>query len=100
LGTTIKCHHCGTYNVDVAYCEHCHELIDVAKRRELEQTEAQQRRTDSEQQEKEKITATLDRYRNHKYLPVRLLAGLSYYTWAAIMAIGAFLAWLIAMVAA
>ncbi len=100
MAKTIKCHNCGTYNVDLEYCSQCNVLIDFAKRRQLEQKEAENQRSEKEQLETKKITEVIDKYRNHRYFLVRLLAGISYYTWAAVMAIGAFIAWLISMIAA
>lgn len=96
----IKCPNCGTYNQNVDYCAHCNTLINFEKRREIEFQKLKQKRTLYEQQDEAKSFQWIETYKNHRYLLVRFFAYIMYSIWAAVMAIGTFIAWLFTMIAA
>lgn len=100
MGTTIKCYKCGTYTVDSDYCSSCNTLINHAKRRALERETAEKRRTEIQNEEAKETDAFIEKYRNHKFLIVRFFAEIVYYVWVIVMAIGAFIAWVVSMIAA
>lgn len=96
----IKCPNCGTYNENVDYCTNCNTLINFKKRREIEFKKSEEKRAHNEQQDDEKSFQWIEKYKNHKFLLVRIVAYAIYSIWAAVMAIGTFIAWLFTMIAA
>lgn len=96
----IKCPNCGTYNDNVDYCINCGTLINFKKRRELEFEKSEKRRAFNEREDKKKSFKWIEKYKTHKYLVVRVFAYVIYSVWAAVMAIGTFIAWLFTMIAA
>lgn len=99
--STIKCSNCGHFNTNRDYCENCGELINPKLKRKL----ADQKRVENRQEEernrvKSNFELFIERNRNHKNIFIRLFFQLLYGIWFIIMAIGAFIAWLFAAVAA
>jgi ribosomal protein L37E len=97
----IKCGNCGTFNTNKDYCENCGALINPKLKRE----KSDQKRIDDREEEdrnrvKGKFELFIERNRNHKNILIRLFFQLLYGIWFIVMAIGAFIAWLFAAVAA
>lgn len=91
----VKCNNCGVFTKNADYCSNCGALISYEKIREKEVE------TIKEQKLKETIKPSLlDRMKNDDRAFVRLLGYVLYVVWVPFMAIGAFLAWLIAAIAA
>ncbi|MGF1557352.1 hypothetical protein [Paucihalobacter sp.] len=96
----IKCPNCGTYNENVDYCTNCNTLINFKKRREIEFKKSEKKRAHNEQQDQENSLKWIEKYKNHRFLLVRVFAYIIYSIWAAVMAIGTFIAWLFTIIAA
>lgn len=96
----IKCPNCGTFNTNKDYCSNCGTLINFKIRRELERQKSEKRRQQYHQEDKKTRFSLVEKYKNHRFFVVRIFGYLLYYVWSAVMAIGAFIAWLFAMTAA
>lgn len=96
----IKCPKCGTFNENLDYCSNCGTLINFKKRREIEHQKSEKRRQLFHEQDEKTSFAAVDKYKNHRFFLVRVFGYIIYYVWTAVMAIGAFIAWLFAMTAA
>lgn len=97
----IKCSNCGTFNTNKDYCENCGELINPKLKREISnQKRLEQQEEDERNRVKGKFELFIERNRNHKNIFIRLFFQLLYGIWFIVMAIGAFIAWLFAAVAA
>jgi len=97
----IKCSNCSTFNTNKDYCENCGELINrKLKREKSDQKRIHDREEKDRNREKGKFELFIERNRNHKNIFIRLLFQFLYGIWFLVMAIGAFIAWLFAAVAA
>ncbi len=96
----IKCPNCGIYNTDRDYCKNCNTLLSYEKIRELEYAEEEKEREERERISEEKFPSFYDKYKDHRYLIVRLLAKTSRSIWLGFLAVGILLAWIIAAIAA
>ena len=97
----IKCSNCGTFNTNRDYCENCGALINPKlKREKSDQKRIDDREKEERNREKGQFELFIDRNRNHKNIIIRLFFQLIYGIWFIVMAIGAFIAWLFAAVAA
>lgn len=97
----IKCSNCGTFNTNSDYCENCGALINPKLKREKSD---QKRHDDREEEDRNRVKGKfelfIERNLNHKFILIRLFFQLLYGIWFVVMAIGAFIAWLFAAVAA
>lgn len=97
----IRCSQCGTFNVNTDHCTACGALLSVVKQRELVR---EQRDKEIARIEKEKGPSKAEQYiskmRNHRFMVVRIISEVIYMGWVVAMAIGAFIAWLIAAIVA
>ncbi|GGG35130.1 hypothetical protein [Bizionia arctica] len=96
---TIKCPSCGIYNTDNDYCEHCGEVLNYKIRRELAIKKEKEERL-KQDASKKKEPSFFEKYGNHRFLLIRIIAKIFRSIWLAFMAIGMFIAWLISAVAA
>lgn len=96
----IKCPNCGIYNVNRDYCSKCNTVLSYKKRRELEYQNEQKARLERRRLEKENNPSFFEKYEDHRFLLVRILVKVLKSIGVAIMAVGMFIAWLIATVSA
>ncbi|WP_339611350.1 hypothetical protein [uncultured Planktosalinus sp.] len=95
----IKCPKCGFFNTNSDYCIKCGTLINPKLKRSLEN----QKRAAEEKEkaaQKSKFGLFIERNRTHKNIFIRLFFQFIYGIWFVVMAIGAFIAWLFAAIAA
>ncbi len=95
----IKCPNCGVFNTNRDYCENCGHLISYQKKRELKIKEAKQERVKEALHEIENPNLA-ERLKKHPNIFYKTLGWVIYSVVAVVSAIGAGLAWFIAMVAA
>lgn len=95
----VKCPNCGVFNTNREYCKNCNTLISDEKKREIKAAEVKQEQIDEaiEELENPNLGERLKKSNNVFY---RIIGWLIYSVVTVVSAIGAGLAWLIAMVAA
>ncbi|MDX1272179.1 TFIIB-type zinc ribbon-containing protein [Bizionia paragorgiae] len=100
VSRNIKCPNCGVYNKNRDYCSECGTVLSYQKRRELAYKKEQEDRLKRQRIEKENNPSFFEKYENHRFWIVRAVVKVFKSIYMAIMAIGMFIAWLIATVAA
>ncbi|EGV43729.1 zinc ribbon domain-containing protein [Bizionia argentinensis JUB59] len=100
MASQIKCPNCGIYNTNAEYCTNCGTLLSHIKRRELAYAEEEKNRKERERIRKEKSPSLYQKYKNHKFLIVRVFVKVMHSIWMAFMAIGMFIAWLVSSIVA
>lgn len=95
----IKCSECGVFNTDKEYCENCGALISYKKKQELK-AEKVRKETLADAVEEIEQTNFVKRLKEHPNFLLRIIGWCLYSVWFVITAIGMFLAWCIAMLAA
>lgn len=100
MASQIKCPNCGVYNTNQDYCTNCGTLLSYQKRRELAFAQDEKDRKERERIQKEKSPPFIEKYGNHRFLIVRILAKIIHSIWLGFMAIGMFIAWLISTIVA
>ena len=95
----VKCPNCGVFNTNREYCKNCNTLISDEKKREIKAAEVKQEQINEaiEELENPNLAERLKKSNNVFY---RIIGWLIYSVVTVVSAIGAGLAWLIAMVAA
>jgi ribosomal protein L37E len=95
----IKCPNCGVFNTNKEYCENCGELISHQKKREIkaEAVKQEQIKEAIHDIENPNLVERLKKSPNAFY---RAVGWVLYSVITVVIAIGAGLAWIIAMVAA
>lgn len=97
----IKCPNCGFFNTNSDYCIKCGTLINPKLKRALEnQKRAAEQKEKEMAGQKSKFGLFIERNRTHKNIFIRLFFQFIYGVWFVVMAIGAFIAWLFAAIAA
>jgi ribosomal protein L37E len=96
----IKCPNCGTFNTNAEYCKNCNTPLSYKKRRELEHAKETDERRERERIQSEKEPSFYIKYKDHRFLLVRIIVKAVYSIWMAFVAIGMFIAWLITAIAA
>lgn len=97
----IRCSKCGVFNVNIDYCEACGNLLSVVKQREIVRAERDEQILKAELERKpSRFELYVQKMRNHRFWIVRIFFELIYTTWVIAMAIGAFIAWLVAIIVA
>ncbi|MEX2350753.1 MAG: hypothetical protein WD554_07725 [Flavobacteriaceae bacterium] len=97
----IKCPNCGYFNTNRDHCKQCGALINPKLKRELQDQKRTEDREEKEKsRERSKLGLFIEKNRRHKNVFIRLLFQGVYGIWFIVMAIGAFIAWLFAAVAA
>ncbi|MGB1043081.1 MAG: hypothetical protein ACPGU6_06785 [Tenacibaculum sp.] len=95
----IKCPNCGVFNTNKEYCENCNTLISHEKKRDLKE-EAYKQSLIKEAKEKLNNPNLAERLKKHPFFLYRVVGWILYSAFLVVSAIGALLAWFIAMVAA
>lgn len=95
----IKCPNCGVFNTNKDYCENCGHLISYQKKREIKVEEVKQKRINEAKHEIENPNLA-ERLKKHPNLFFKAVGWVLYSVITVVSAIGAGLAWFIAMVAA
>ena len=97
--TNIRCNDCGVFTQNSDNCKQCGKVISYKKQQELKRQQQESQRIAIE---KHKIDnpGFVERMKKHPFVLYRLIGWLLYSTFLVISAIGAGLAWFIAMVAA
>lgn len=97
----VRCSKCGVFNVNSDHCEACGNLLSVVKQREIVRAERDEQILKAELEKKpSRFELYVQKMRNHRFWIVRVFFELIYTTWVIAMAIGAFIAWLVAMIVA
>lgn len=97
----IKCLECGKLNHNRDYCEKCGNLINISKKRELEQQKRnEQKILDKKNKKPSKIESFFERTKNHPNFLVRTSAKMLYSIWWVVMIIGGILAWIAGAISA
>lgn len=100
MGTRIiKCPNCGTFNKNLDYCELCNTLLSHQKKIEIKKAAIKQKQIDEAVYDLENPNLA-ERLKNHPNLFYKIFGWLLYSAIVVVSAIGAGLAWFIAMVAA
>lgn len=95
----IKCPNCGVFNTNKEYCEKCNTLISHEKKRDLKE-KAYKETLINEAKEKLNNPNLAERLKKHPFFLYRIVGWVLYSAFLVVSAIGALLAWFIAMVAA
>lgn len=95
----IKCQKCGIFNTNREYCKNCNTLISDAKKREIKEEKIKQKEIDEAIYELEHPNLA-ERLKKHPFFLYKFFGWILYSAIMIVSAIGAGLAWFIAMVAA
>lgn len=95
----IKCPNCGVFNTNAEYCKNCGELISHQKKIALKEEKIKQEQIEEVIYDMENPNLA-ERLKKHKNPFYRAVGWLMYSVIMVVSAIGAGLAWFIAMVAA
>ncbi|MFD2566239.1 hypothetical protein [Pseudotenacibaculum haliotis] len=95
----IKCSQCGVFTSNADYCENCGELISYVKKVELKEEKQKQQRIEKARWEMQNPN-WVERLKKHPFIPYRIVGLLLYSAFVIVSAIGAAVAWFLAMVAA
>ncbi len=97
----IRCSQCGTFNVNREHCENCGALLSVVKQRELLRQERVKAVREIEAEKgPSKIELYIKKMQNHRFWLVRAVFEVVYIGWVIAMAIGGFIAWIVAAILA
>lgn len=100
INRNVKCPNCGVYNKNKEYCSECGTLLSYEKRRELAYKKEQEDRLERRRVEKENNPSFFEKHENNRFWVVRAFVKAIKSVWMAFMAVGMFIAWLIAAIAA
>ena len=89
-----KCLNRGTWNNDEKYCTNCGSPIDP---KEIKRLDDEKKRIEEENKPKDKFDLFVEKMKNHQSIFVRILYKIGYSIGMVFTAIGAFLAWMVAM---
>lgn len=95
----VKCSNCGVFNTNKDYCENCGTLISHEKKMALKTAQVKQQQV-AEEIYKIKNPNFVTRLRQHPNFIARCLGWLLYSVITVVSAIGAAIAWVVAMIAA
>lgn len=96
----IKCPNCGVFNTNAEYCKNCNTPLSYKKRRELSYAKEAKERLERERQEEKESPSFFVKYKDHRFLLVRIFVKVIHSIWTAFIAIGMFIAWLFTAIAA
>ena len=100
MASHVKCPNCGVYNTNEEYCTQCNTLLSYKKRRELAFAQEKKDGLERERLQNEASPSFYEKYKDHKFLIVRVFVKITHSIWLGFMAIGVFIAWLITAIAA
>ncbi len=89
-----KCLNCGTWNKAEKFCVNCQNAIDPA---EILKIEDERKRIEEANKPKDQFDILMERMREHRYFLVRIIYKTIYSVGLVFAAIGAFLAWIVAL---
>ena len=95
----IKCPNCGVFNTNREFCKNCNTLISNKKKRELKKEKVQQEEIKKVIYEQENPNLA-ERLKKHPFFLYRIFGWILYSVILVVSAIGAGIAWFVAMVAA
>ena len=90
----IKCLNCGTWNKDKHFCSNCNQAIS---QKEIVKKEIALKKIEEENKPPSKTQIISSKLKNHKYFLVRVFYKILYSIGLVFAAIGAFLAWMVAV---
>ncbi len=97
----IKCQHCQTLNVNREYCQSCNQALSVQTLRDEKRLqEAEAKTAEKMAQKPSKIELWIHSLKNNRFWLVRFISKIVSVIFMVVISIGAFFAWLIAMIAA
>lgn len=100
MGTRIiKCSECGTINKNTEYCTFCNALISDTKKRAFKAIKVKEALIEEEKRKLENPNLA-ERLKKHPFFLYRIFGWILYSAIMVVSAIGAGLAWFIAMAAA
>lgn len=97
--TLVKCLNCGSFNEGAVYCKECGQLISHSKKEELRKAAFKQKQIEQAQWRIENPNLA-ERLKKHPNIVLRIVGWILYSAFMVVSAIGAGLAWFVAMVAA
>lgn len=95
----IKCSECGVFTSNSDHCENCGVLISYQKKVILKKEVQKQQRIDKAKWELEHPNLAI-RLKQHPFFLYKVIGWILYSAFIVVSALGAFLAWFFAMVAA
>lgn len=95
----IKCYQCGTFNENKDYCETCGTLINPYLRRKQE-IERRLKIRNTVDKDAPSLENTINKLLYHKNFIIKWISRMLYPIWLIVMAVGAFIAWFFATIAA
>ncbi|MDO6674902.1 hypothetical protein Q4517_04985 [Tenacibaculum sp. 1_MG-2023] len=95
----VKCPNCGVFNKNRDYCKNCNTLISFEKKQEEKVTAYKQEELKKAKHEIENPNLA-ERLKKHPFWLYRVVGWILYSAYLLVSAIGALIAWFIAMVAA
>lgn len=96
----IKCPNCGLFNTNADYCENCNTPLSYKERRKLAHAQETKERLKRERIEDKKSPSFFVKYKDHRFLVVRIFVRIIHSIWTVFIAIGMFIAWLFTAIAA
>ncbi|WP_299159631.1 hypothetical protein [uncultured Tenacibaculum sp.] len=99
VSKNIKCGNCGVFTENSDYCKNCGELISFRKKKEIKEEEEKKKRIEEAKLEIENPNLA-ERLKKHPFFLYKIVGWVLYSAFLVVSAIGAMLAWFIAMVAA
>ncbi|REH52538.1 hypothetical protein C7448_103273 [Tenacibaculum gallaicum] len=95
----VKCPNCGVFNTNRDYCKNCNTLISFKKKQEQKVTAYKQEELKKAKHEIENPNLA-ERLKKHSFWLYRVVGWILYSAYLLVSAIGALIAWFVAMVAA
>lgn len=95
----IKCPECGTFSSNTDHCEQCGALISYKRKVDLKKEAQTQKRIDKAKWQLENPNLA-ERLKQHPFFLYKIVGWILYSAFVVVSALGAFLAWFFAMVAA
>ena len=100
MSSHIKCPNCGVFNTNRDYCKNCNTPLSYEERRAISHKKETKERNIRERIEKEQSPSFYEKYKDHRFLIVRVVVKIVHSIWMAFVAIGMFIAWRVTAIAA
>lgn len=91
-----KCNHCNTWNSDLDFCTNCNSPISI---KAIEKIEFKEKKFLADTQPKDKFDIIFSKLKHHRFFPVRWFYHILNSIFMLFMAIGGFIAYIIAWTA-
>lgn len=95
----IKCPNCNTFNSNRDYCENCGELISHKVKKSLREEQIKEEQIEQIRWKMENPN-WVQKLKKHSFIPYRIIGWVLYSAFMVVSAIGAAIAWFVAMAAA